>query len=39
MLENVHQSNLQLVFLQTVSIYLKKNRVNFTQERVLFSLN
>ena len=30
MQENVRQSNLQLVFLQT--IYLKKKRVNFTQE-------
>ena len=37
MQENVRQSNLQLVFLQT--IYLKKKRVNFTQERVLLSVN
>ena len=26
-------------FLQTNTIYLKKKRVNFTQERVLLSLN
>ena len=37
MQENVRQSNLQLVFLQT--IYLKKKRVNFTQDRVLLSVN
>ena len=37
MQENVHHSNLQLVFLQT--IYLKKKQVNFTQELVLLSLN
>ena len=36
MLENVRQSNLQLVFLQT--IYLKKKQVNSTQDRVLLSL-
>ena len=37
MQENVRQSNLQLVFWQT--IYLKKKRVNFTQDRVLLSVN
>ena len=37
MRENVRQSNLQLVFAPT--IYLKKKRVNSTQERVLLSLN
>ena len=37
MQENVRQSNLQLIFLQT--IYLKKKRVNFTQESVLLSVN
>ena len=37
MQENVSQSNMQLVFLQT--IYLKKKRVNFTKERVLLSVN
>ena len=39
MQENFRQSNLQLAFLFIKTIYLKKKRVNFTQERLLLSVN
>ena len=39
MLEKRPSEQFAVRFLQTNSIYLKKKRVNFTQERVLLSLN